>query len=230
MLVAPHDAFGLVGIDVGILEQAHLEFPIEHRRDQFVELLLFEHALADQFDQVLVAIRLGQFDVDAGFAPPGGRLPSCPGDGMAADIGAIVQLGDGVVVGDNEALESPLLAEDVAQQPFVGVRGNAIDFVVGGHDAEGAGLLDGLFEGNRKVSRNTRSEMFAGAQFVPDSGWPCAAKCFRVAMTRSLFGRWRRLGSRGRQPCPCAIPEKDLRRRSLRRGPSVARGRHRPRE
>jgi len=49
VLVASHDAFGVVGIHVGILEQAHLEFPIEHRRDQFVELFLFEHPLADQF-------------------------------------------------------------------------------------------------------------------------------------------------------------------------------------
>ena len=25
--------------------------------------------------------------------------------------------------------------------------------------------------------------MLTGAQLVPDSGWPCAAKCFIVAMT-----------------------------------------------
>ena len=36
---------------------------------------------------------------------------------------------------------------------------------------------------DRNVSRSTRSETFAGAQFMPDSGWPWAAKCFSVAMT-----------------------------------------------
>ena len=40
--------------------------------------------------------------------------------------------------------------------------------------------------GCRKVSRKTRRETLAGAQFMPDSGCPWPAKCFSVAMTRFL--------------------------------------------
>ncbi len=36
--------------------------------------------------------------------------------------------------------------------------------------------------GNKKVSRSNLSDTLTGAQFVPDSGWPCAAKCFKVAI------------------------------------------------
>ena len=36
--------------------------------------------------------------------------------------------------------------------------------------------------GNKKVSLSKRSEKFPGPQFEPDSGWPCAAKCFNVAI------------------------------------------------
>ncbi len=38
----------------------------------------------------------------------------------------------------------------------------------------------------RNVSRSTRIDTLTGAQLVPDSGWPCAAKCFSVAMTCRL--------------------------------------------
>ena len=78
MRVAADDALGLVGIDVRIVEQAQLEFPEQHRRDQLVELRFLQHALADQLDQVQVAIRLGQFDVHAGLDGQRARLPSCP--------------------------------------------------------------------------------------------------------------------------------------------------------
>ena len=44
-----------------------------------------------------------------------------------------------------------------------------------------------LFERCTETSRAARAaETLAGAQFMPDSGWPCAAKCFSVAMTRFL--------------------------------------------
>jgi hypothetical protein len=67
MLVAADHAVGLIGIDIGIVEQAHLELPEKHRRNQLVELRFLEHALLHQFDQMQVAIRIGQLDVDAGF-------------------------------------------------------------------------------------------------------------------------------------------------------------------
>ena len=38
MLLATHDAIGLIGIHKRILKQPHFELPQQHRRDQFVEL------------------------------------------------------------------------------------------------------------------------------------------------------------------------------------------------
>jgi len=63
---------------------------------------------------------------------------------------------------------------------MVYVRGHPLDFdtwqALG---AEGWGWGDVL-------PYFKRSETFAGAQFIPDSGWPCATKCFSVAITRVL--------------------------------------------
>ena len=39
---------------------------------------LFEHAFLHQLHQMQIAVRIGQFDVDARLRPPGGTLPSCP--------------------------------------------------------------------------------------------------------------------------------------------------------
>ena len=91
--VAAHHALGLVGIDVGIVEQAQLEFPEEHRRDQFVELPLLQHALAHQFDQVQVAIGLGQFDVDPRLDGQRARLllVLAPRNGRAFPAGSSVR-------------------------------------------------------------------------------------------------------------------------------------------
>ncbi len=157
MRFAADDALGLGGVDVRIVEQAHLEFPAEHRRDQLVELRFLEHAFAHEFDQVQVAIGLGQFDVDAGLDGERAGLPLVLGDEMAVRFGAVAQLVDRVVVGDDEAFEAPLLAEHVAQQPAVGMRRDAIDLVVGGHHADGAAFVDGLFEGDRGRSRAARA-------------------------------------------------------------------------
>ena len=66
MIVAPHHAFGFVRIDVRVVEKAHLEFPKEHRSDEFVELRFLEHAPADEFSQMQVALRFRQLDIDAG--------------------------------------------------------------------------------------------------------------------------------------------------------------------
>jgi hypothetical protein len=69
-----------------------LELRVEHGRDQLVELALFEYTLADEFHQMQVAIRLGQFDIDAGFhRQPAGFLQIWR-DGVAAHILAGFQL------------------------------------------------------------------------------------------------------------------------------------------
>ena len=161
-----------------------LELPEQHRRDEIVELRFLERALAHQLDEVQVAVGLGQFDVHAGAHREHACFRLVGGDEMAVRVGAVAQLPDRVVVRDDESLEAPFLAQHVAQQPAVGVRRHAVDLVVRRHDADGAGLRAiASLNGCRNVSRSTRIETFTGAQFMPDSGWPCAAKCFSVAST-----------------------------------------------
>ena len=84
---AANYALGLVGIDIRIVKQSQLEFPIEHRRHEFIELRLLQHALAHQFHEVQIAIRIGQFDVDAGLDRQRARFLLVLGHEMAVVSG-----------------------------------------------------------------------------------------------------------------------------------------------
>ncbi len=46
-----------------------------------------------------------------------------------------------------------------------------------------------LLKAGRNTSRRTRADTLTGAQLVPDSGWPCAAKCLTVATMRVLSAK-----------------------------------------
>ena len=148
--IAAHYARGFVRIHVGIVEQAQAELPFEHRRHQFVELRFAEHAFADQFGEVEVAIGLGQLDVDAGADGERAGLLLVSGDVVPVRVGTIAQLPDGVIVGDDEAAKPPLLAQDVAQQPAAGMRGNTVDLVVRSHDTNGAAPVERFPERKQK--------------------------------------------------------------------------------
>ena len=69
------------------------------------------------------------------------------GDEVAVRVGPVTQFPDGVVVRDNKSLEAPLLAQHIAQQPLVGVRWNAIDLVVRGHQRHCSGFAQRFLEG-----------------------------------------------------------------------------------
>ena len=120
---AADNALGLVGVHIRVIEQSHFEFPVQHRRDQFVELRFLEHALADEFDEVQVAIRFRQFDIDAGAHSEGAGFLFVLGDAVAVGVGTVAQFPDGIIIRNDEALETPFLAQHVAQQPSVRVRG-----------------------------------------------------------------------------------------------------------
>src|SRR5208337_4993031 len=51
MLVAANYAPSLFRIYIRVVEQSHLEFPEQHRRNQFFELRFLEHALLHQLYQ-----------------------------------------------------------------------------------------------------------------------------------------------------------------------------------
>ena len=83
---------GFIGINIRIVEQSHLEFPIQHRRDQFVELRFLQNSFADQFDQVQITIRLGKFDVHAGFDRQRAGLLFVLRDEMAVRVGPMAAI------------------------------------------------------------------------------------------------------------------------------------------
>ena len=63
---AADNPLGFVGIHIRIIEQSQLELPKQHRRHQIVELGFLQHALADEFDEVQIAVRLRELDVHPG--------------------------------------------------------------------------------------------------------------------------------------------------------------------
>ena len=121
MRVAAHDAIGFRRVHVRIVEQAEEKLPAQHGLDHFVEFRFLQHALAHQLGQMQVAIRLRQFDVDAGPHRQGARFLLILGDEMPMRVGTVAELPDRVVIGYHEAFETPLLAQNIAHQPAVGV-------------------------------------------------------------------------------------------------------------
>ena len=68
------------------------------------------------------------------------------GDEVAVRVWLIAQFPQRPVIGDHETVESHLFAQDVAQEPLIGVRGDTVDFVVGRHHADGLGFFDYFLE------------------------------------------------------------------------------------
>ncbi len=60
-----------------------------------------------------------------------------------------VDVGDGGAVGDDVAVEVPVVAEVLLQEHFVGAGGRTVDGVVGAHDGLRVGLSNGGAEGGQ---------------------------------------------------------------------------------
>ena len=150
MLVTTNHALRLCRIDIRIVEQPHLKLPEQHRRNQLFQFLLLQHALLHQLYQVQVAIRIGQLDVDPGFHRKRARLLLVLGDKVPMRIRPVTKLPDRVVIRHNKPLEAPLFAQQVAHQPLVRVRRNAVDLVIRRHQRHGICLAQRLFEGVKK--------------------------------------------------------------------------------
>src|SRR5690625_3102100 len=65
-------------------------------------------------------------------------------------VRAIVQFPDGVVVGDHKPIKTPLISQNIPQQPPAGVRRNPVDLIVGGHHTDDPRLIDRILEGLQK--------------------------------------------------------------------------------
>src|ERR1700675_1028749 len=97
-----------------------------------------DFAFLHLFDQRGISVREGELDVDAGV-----QRESRGGFLGADDVMNPDELGDAEIVGDEDAVETPLMAKNVDQEVFVAVRRDAVDFVVRGHDALDMGFSYG---------------------------------------------------------------------------------------
>ena len=158
------DPLGLDGIDVRILEQPELELRAQHRPQALVEQRLGNGSLANELQQRRVAVGVRQLDVDARPDGERRRLLRVVREVVAVQLGALVQLADREVVRHHEAAESPLLPQDLVEQPAVGVRRDPVDLVVGGHDAQRAPLDDRAAErGEEDVAQHPHRDVDRGA-------------------------------------------------------------------
>src|SRR6266850_3662427 len=113
------------GINVRILEQPEQELEPEIPRHCSVDRGFRDLALFYKLNEQWVAVGIRQLDVNAGLD---GKFSGFRFAG--SDMVQLLQLWDGIVVGNNVAPKAPLLAQHLFKQPFVRVRGDAVDLVV----------------------------------------------------------------------------------------------------
>jgi hypothetical protein len=97
-----------------------------------IVMRLAPHGLA----QLRRAIVGGQLDVEAGVEGQRRRLGA-----VEREIVVLVQQADADVVGDDQAVEAPLLPEHLGQQAARGMARLVVDVVVGGHHGSRMRLL-----------------------------------------------------------------------------------------
>ena len=135
---------------VGIVEQARRRLHVQHAAHRLVDLGHRQPALLHQRGHVVGVHAALQAHVQAGR------------QGLLRRIGLIggIAVGDqfqvGRVVGDDEALELPLAAQDVGQQFAVGGRGHAVDVVERTHQRQCAGIQGGLERRQVHVAQGLR--------------------------------------------------------------------------
>ncbi len=117
-----------------IVEQAERGLDREHLPHRLVEPRLRHFARLDQFGKVFPIEAAGHAHVDAGEE---GELR-----GLARILREAVvdHLHVAGVIGDDEALETPFAAQDIAHQPFVAGGGDARNLVERGHERQHPGI------------------------------------------------------------------------------------------
>ena len=184
MRVAADDPLGRRRIDVRIFEQPELELVRQHRRHQLVELRFGERPFAHQLHQVLVAIRLGQLDVHAR-PHREQRPPPCrrwPHDGRTAPAARPAREWRSSRTRRTRRSPTRRAARRAAASGWrATARRRSRCTRPSRSSRRRARSPPGTCD--RNVSRSTRSETLTGAQLLPDSGWPWAAKCLSVAIT-----------------------------------------------
>ena len=131
------DFLSVARVGVRMLEEAPQELESQHPPHGRVDLGLCDFPLRQRLRQIGEGLPVRHVVVHAGMQRARGRVRQIAGHVMQRH-----ELLDALVIGDHDALESPLVAQHVGQHPAVGMGRNAADLVVGGHHHLGVGLLD----------------------------------------------------------------------------------------
>jgi hypothetical protein len=127
-----------------ILEQAHAELQREQAPHRRVDLGFGEAAAVDGFKSALIELRGGHDDVVAGAQRHDRGIGISPGDLLLDD-----QPADVVPVGHHHATKTPLVLEDVREQPAIDRGRLPLDGLVTGHEGHRASA-HGAFERREK--------------------------------------------------------------------------------
>src|SRR4051812_23378298 len=99
---------------------------------------------------------------------------------MSVELWSFMEFTNGVIVGNNRALKAPFRSQHIAQQPAVGVRGYAVDLVIGRHDTHCSCVANGCLERKQKHFAQYSFRHIYGRAIRPR---------FRLAMGGKVFER-----------------------------------------
>ena len=132
-------------VRIRLLEQAEADLLGDDASHDGVDRLDRDEPALDRLAQVGGAVVGGQFDVEAGVEREGRRLGP-----VAGEVVVLVEKADADVVGDDQAVESPLLTEHAGEQAARRVARFVVDVVVRRHHRAGMRLLHRHLEGQQE--------------------------------------------------------------------------------
>ena len=125
-----------VFIGVGLFKQSKTEFFRQQTRHDLIDFFHRNQPALDRLRQMLRAIIFRQFDIQ-----PGVKGQRSGFRRVARHAVMLMQQADAAVIGDDDAVKAPALAQQRGQQEGVAVRRLIIDVVIGGHHGTGIGQL-----------------------------------------------------------------------------------------
>ncbi len=149
MLGTVGDLVRQIGIDIRVIEQPEPEFRRQNFSSSAVEFAFRHNPLLHLIEQRAIDRTVGQIVIHA------------RGNGQARrislggrDMMRVHQHLQAVTIGRDETVETPLLPQNLPEQPVIDVRGDAVDFVIGGHHASHVAFLDRGLEGHQECFAN----------------------------------------------------------------------------
>src|SRR5713101_3957829 len=173
MLRTVCDLFRVSWINVGIVEESGQKLFAQHVLGGPIDGGFGDAALFHLFDQVAKSVGARKLNIHARIKRHLRRVIIRGGNMMKG-----TKIGNREVVGDEYAIESPFVAENVGEQVPVAVRRDAVNLVVGGHHALRVCLFYARFERLQEIFANYPFRIVAGTDI---------GAAFRLAVNGEVF-------------------------------------------